>query len=340
MKEIKNQIKSGHIKKCYLFFGQEEFLKKSYEEKIKNFMIEPSFEMMNYMYIEDKFITSEKIINFCETIPFFSNKKLIVIKNSGFFKGIKDNNIQRENDINKEINIIDEYLKNIPDNVCIIFSEYEVDKRKKIYKTVLDKGYICEFKTPNENDIINWILKNLKKSNIFIDKTTASYLIRNSGNKLEILSREIEKLKSYKNENEEVSIIDIDNICTKSIETKIFDLVAKIGEKKPEEAIKIYRNLLSMKEYPTLIFNMIIRQFRMILQCFLLLNNGEDLKNISAILGIHDFIVRECLKQSKNFSEHQLKSALRECLDIDLNIKTGKINPEIAIEMIILKYSI
>ena len=341
MKEIQNQIKSGNIKRCYLFYGTENFLKKAYEDRLKKAVIDPSFEMMNYLCLEDKAVTVEKIIDFCETMPFFSDRKLLIVRNSGFFKGSKKNEEQSdEKTQSSDVDTLEEYLKNVPETVCIIFSEDEVDKRKKIYKTFTKEGYACEFKTPDEKDIIDWIVKNLKKNKIMISRATASYLIRSAGGELENLSREIEKLESYKNENEEVTVKDIDDICTKSLETKIFDLVGAIGKRKPDTAITIYKNLIMMKEYPGMILYMVVRQFRLILQCMVLSNTGEDMRSIATMVGIRDFVVKECLSQSKNFTVNGLKRALEECIEIDTSIKTGLIDAETAVETLILKYSI
>lgn len=342
MKEIQKQIKSNDIKKCYLFYGTENFLKKAYEERLKKAIIDSAFEMMNYMCIEDKNVSFEKISDFCETMPFFSDKKLLIVRNSGYFKGNKKSDDEDDNEKsgNTDINALEEYIKNLPDTVCVIFSEDEIDKRKKIYKTFSKIGYICEFKTPEEKEIIDWIIKSLKKYKILISRATASYLIRSAGGELENLSREIEKLESYKKENEEVTVKDIDDICTKSLETKIFDLVGAIGRRKPEKALTIYKNLIMMKEYPAMILYMVVRQFRLILQCMILYNAGEDMKSIGTMVGIRDFVVRECLVQSKNFTVKGLKKALEECIEIDTSIKTGIIDEEIAVETLILKYSI
>lgn len=342
MKEIQKHIKSGDIKKCYLFYGSENFLKKNYEERLKKAIIDPSFEMMNYLCMEDKSISVEKIMDFCETMPFFSDKKLLIVRNSGYFRGSKkgDDDTEKDTGNSEEVDTLEEYIKNLPDSVCLVFSEDEIDKRKKIYKTFTKIGYACEFKTPDEKDIIEWISRSLKKYKIVISKSTASYLIRSAGGELENLSREIEKLESYKKEGEEVTVKDIDDICTKSLETKIFDLVGAIGKRKPDKALTIYKNLILMKEYPGMILYMVVRQFRLILQCMVLTNAGEDMKSIATMIGIRDFVVKECIAQSKNFTVSGLKRALEECIEIDMSIKTGLIDAETAVETLILKYSI
>ena len=60
---------------------------------------------------------------------------------------------------------------------------------------------------------------------------------------------------------------------------------------------------------------------------------------IAAKLGLRDFAVREYLRQSKRFSVKGWEAALRECLDTDLAIKSGRMPEETAVELLIVKYS-
>ena len=156
---------------------------------------------------------------------------------------------------------------------------------------------------------------------------------------MEILLNEINKLISFKSSGTKITINDIDNICTKSIESKIFDLINFMSNKDMDNAIKIYKNLIVNKTSPFVILNMISRQFRIILQTKYLYNKNYSINNIASELELRDFIVKEAIKQSKNFSIKILLQAINECLEIDNNIKTGKIIDEVAIELLIIKYS-
>ena len=191
----------------------------------------------------------------------------------------------------------------------------------------------------SENELVNWILNIFKDNNKDISTKEALYMIRNIGFNMEILLNEINKLISFKNTNDKITINDIDTICTKSIESKIFDLINFMANKNMQNAISIYKNLLVNKTSPFIILNMIARQFRIILQVKYLYNKGYNINSISSELGLRDFIVKEAFKQSKNFSIKVLLQALNECLTTDENIKTGKMLDELAVELLIIKYT-
>ena len=94
-----------------------------------------------------------------------------------------------------------------------------------------------------------------------------------------------------------------------------------------------------MKESPLMVLSMIIRQFRMILQCKMLLEQGKLQNQIAQKMELRDFMVKQYIQQSKYFNAKQLREALEFCLQTDINIKTGKWESELAIELLILQYS-
>lgn len=329
MKEIKESIKNKIFKSCYVFYGPEVFLKRNYEEQLKKAVLGSLDDMMNLEIFDDKKIMPDTIINASETFPFLAEKRLIIVRDSGLFHTGRKNESEKMSD----------YISKIPETACIVFIEDEVDKRGKLYKSVSKNGHAVEFKTPPESDIIKWIMTGFKKNKVVISNDTAAYLLRTVGSSMENALGEIEKLTAYKNGEGEITKSDIDSVCIKSFETKIFDLVAAIGNKKAETALEIYRNMLMMKESPIMILAMITRQFRIIFQCSELLKSGENNAGIAARLGQREFVVRECVKQSKNFSGNILMKAIEYCLETDINIKTGKMNGDLAVEVLIIKYS-
>jgi DNA polymerase-3 subunit delta len=116
----------------------------------------------------------------------------------------------------------------------------------------------------------------------------------------------------------------------------VFNLVAAIGNKKPHIALDIYNNMLFMKVSPLAVLKMVARQFRLILQCKYLAKKGMQPKLIAEEIGSRDFIVQNCLQQSRNFTIGGLMRAIQDCADCDVNFKRGD---EMGVETLILKYS-
>ena len=85
MKSLNEDIKTGQFKQVYLLYGEEAYLKKQYKDRLTRAML-PEGDTMNYAYYEGKGIDGAELIDLAETMPFFAERRLIVVENSGFFK--------------------------------------------------------------------------------------------------------------------------------------------------------------------------------------------------------------------------------------------------------------
>ena len=114
MKTIDEDIKNGQFKRVYLLYGEEAYLKKQYKDKLKVALVSQD-DTMNMAAYEGKNINPKELIDLSETLPFFSDRRVILIENSGFFKGSPEE--------------LAEYMDQIPDTTTFLFVEEEVDKR-------------------------------------------------------------------------------------------------------------------------------------------------------------------------------------------------------------------
>lgn len=161
-------------------------------------------------------------------------------------------------------------------------------------------------------------------------------MVRNSGENIELLSSDTDKLISYLGERREVETEDIDTVCSKIAEVKVFDMVNAMITGKVEKALEIYRNLLNVNESPFMILSLISRQFRIILKCKSMSEAGIQNAEIAKLVGIPPFAVSGAIKQSNIFSYGIIRKALNACIELDYGIKTGRIDPETGVEVLIV----
>ena len=148
MKSLIEDLKTGQFNKVYLLYGEEAYLKKQYRDKLRNAMISPD-DTMNYAYYEGKGVNVKEVIDLAETLPFFAERRLIVLENTGFLKNATPE--------------LADYMKEMPDSTAMIFVEEEVDKRGKLYKAIQSKGRAVELGRQDEASLIRWIGANIKK---------------------------------------------------------------------------------------------------------------------------------------------------------------------------------
>ena len=85
MKSLNEDIKQGQFKNIYLLYGEEDYLKKQYRDRLVKAML-PEGDTVNYAHYEGKGLPVGEIIDLAETMPFFAERRLIVIEDSGLFK--------------------------------------------------------------------------------------------------------------------------------------------------------------------------------------------------------------------------------------------------------------
>ena len=161
MQRFNEDIKSGQLKQIYLLYGEEAYLRKQYKDRLKTAIV--GDDTMNYHYYEGKNINLGEIIDLAETMPFFAQKRLIVIENSGLLKSGGEQ--------------LAEYLSNPTETTFFVLVEVEVDKRSKLYKTVQSKGSVVEFGEQDEATLKRWILGMMKKEGKNISQSTLNYLL-------------------------------------------------------------------------------------------------------------------------------------------------------------------
>lgn len=323
MKIINEHIKKNEYKNVYLIYGEESYLKRQYKDKLKQAIV--GEDTMNYSYFEGDKIDVKQIIEIGNTLPFFADKRLIIIEESNLFKTSND--------------VLADFIKAIPEYLIIIFVESEVDKRNKVYKAVSSLGYVCEMKQQTDSVLIKWIVSIFKNEGKVIGKDACMLLLDKTGASMDNIHSEVEKLIGYCIDKDTIDTEDVAAICTTQTTSRIFDMITAIAGKKKNTALSLYYDLLALKEPPMRILYLIVRQFNGILQVKEAASEGKSNTEIARVMGVAPFIVGKYASQSKHFTKEQVKEALADCADIEERVKTGLINDKLGVELMIVKYS-
>ena len=324
MKTIDEDIRNGQYKTMYLLYGDEAYLKKQYKDKLIKALVAEG-DTMNFSAYEGKGINPKELIDLAETLPFFAERRVILVENSGFFKNSCDD--------------LAEYLLEPAASTCFLFVEEEVDKRSKMYKAVAKAGKAVEFGTQNEELLTRWILSRLKKENKNITGNVMQLFISKTGTDMGNIDRELEKLLCYTMGRDVITAEDVEAITTEQVTNKIFDMVNAIAEHEQKKALYFYYDLLTLKEPPMRILFLITRQFQILMSLKDMGSKGFDQSTIASKVGIPPFAVRKNQAQAKGFTTEQLKQAIRDGVELEESVKTGRMNDQMAVELFIVKYS-
>lgn len=319
MQTLNQDIKNNSFKPVYLLYGEEAFLKNSYKNQMKSAITQG--DTMNFNQFGGKSIDVKELISLADTMPFFSEKRLILVEDSGFFKTAAEELVN--------------YLPQMPDTTCMIFVESEVDKRSKMFKKIKELGYAAEMERQDINQLARWAGTLLSREGKKVTGQTMELFLNMTGDDMENIRMELEKLISFTLGRDIITDEDVMAICTERTTNKIFDMVTSIVNRQTKRALELYEDLLTLKEPPMRIMFLIARQFNQLLQVKELMGKGMDKGGIAAKLKIPPFAAGKLMPQARTFSREQILSYVNSCVEAEEAVKTGRLTDRMAVELLL-----
>ncbi len=350
-------------KNVNLYHGDDDFSMAEEMKKEKELFKKQGDEMnINTIDWKDQSLSQgEKISKLQDALmgaSLFSSDKLVIIKNSLFSsakkQGEKSSDDEEKSSDGKD-GLILQYLDNVQDGIKIFFLEENLDKRKKVYKALvkMEKSGVAtmkEFTMPLTFQFDNWIKNRVEKQKGRINCEAINLLavslgrgfaqkdksgkINRSYNLWEA-SNEIEKLISYCAENE-IDVNDVALLVKSKVDMNVFNLIDSIGAKNRAKAVIILNKQIEEGLNENYILTMLAYQFRNLIKIKSLLEQGFPEQEIVSQTKLHPFVVQKSVQQCRNFNLENLKLIYKKLFDADLAIKTGKINPNLALDLLVV----
>ena len=331
IEDLEKQVNQGIAKGIYLLYGEETFLLEQQVAKMKKNFGE-LIKGINYIIIDENNV--QELIADIETPAFGYPKKLIIAKNTGLFKrGEKSGGLSK--DFKEKINsYLKENVEIINETVLLIFIENEAEKNS-IFNTIEKIGNICNFEEQKPTQIIKRLNAICKAYKVEISENNLQYLIECCGTNMQDLINEIRKLIEYAGAGGTIEKNDIDSLCSKKIESVIFDLTDNLGQKKAKEAIDVLHNLIAMKEPIQKILITLYNHFKKLYFVKLAIMYNKDIEKSLKLKPNQIFLVKKYKMQAQSFQTIELKNIIQQLEDLDYKYKIGLIDLNIGLEAII-----
>ena len=321
MQTLNQDIKEKSFKKIYLLYGDEPFLVGSYKKKLREAIT--GGDTMNFNYFEGKNPDVREIISLADTMPFFADRRLILVDGSGFFKSAQEE--------------LAAYLPQMPDTTCLVFAESEVDKRNRLYKRVKELGYAAELNKQDTAQLMRWAAGILGRDGRKISRPVMEYFLERTGDDMENIRMELEKLVCYTMGRDVITKEDVDAVGTVHVTSRVFDMVAAIVAGNTKKAMDLYEDLLTLKEPPMRILFLIARQFNQLLQIKELTAAGKDKGAMASALKVPPFAAGKLTAQARAFTRDQILSWVTLCVETEEAVKTGRLSDRLAVELLIAR---
>lgn len=261
-----------------------------------------------------------------ETLSMFENKKLIILKNA-FLNPLFEKSVQ-------------EYAKKLlgdkQDNI-VFYEGGEPDRRKTLFKFLKEKAINQEFGLLEEEDFKNWTKKEFRKYGLEIEAKALETFMIYCGNDSWRVSNEIKKIAAnmLKEKKPKITEENVRSLVRGDVEMGIFKTIEAISAKNKKIALRYLHARLGKGDSPLYLLSMINYQFRNLLLVKDLLERGTQYHLISKKANLRSFAVKKALEICRLFSLSELKKIYQKIFQADLDIKTGKMEPETALDLLI-----
>ena len=312
-------IANGKYERVYLLYGDEPYLIRYYKNRLRKAII-PEEGSMNYAYYDSFPDNIETITEFADTMPFFGDRRLLILDKLSLFK--------------KDVGLAD-YIENIPDTTTMIIVEDEIDKRSRLYKAISKYGCIMELKKLAMPDMKIFVANRLKSAGKGISERDCEYLIQSVGDDLFTLANEADKCIACAGDKPGVDKAVIDEVCSMQVENKIYDMVDAILRHDGNTVFSLYGDLVTLRENAFGIMAVIRRNYNQLLKVRELYEEGCSAIEIASRVKMADWLVKKQIQKIKNYESEKLKKALELVTETEYSIKIGNIGEQLGLEIML-----
>ncbi|MHC1772793.1 MAG: DNA polymerase III subunit delta [Flexilinea sp.] len=309
-------------------------------DKIGRSQAEGGLSELNFSTLDGKSLSGDDFSNAAFALPFLSEKRVVILSNPLALAGGRDGN-------QKFLKL----LESIPESTILYLVVPDVIERKdwavlgkssflkKWIEKNPEKAEIIERKLPTIQGMREWIMKKAAAMGGRIESPAAQAIVTGVGNDTRQASFELEKLLLYVNYERPVDITDVQEIVTGSMPVSVFDMVDALVAGNARDALRTLHRLFEDQEIPVL-FSMIIRQFRLLIQTKEILNERGSSDAIQKELNQVPFVADKLARQASIFTIDQLISIYQKLLEMDFEFKTSQTDPKASLDTFIAEVAL
>ncbi len=335
--EFKKQLKEKNVSNCYLFYGNEDYLKKFYADKIAATFVTPGSETFSFRKYDGKDDTLEDVLEGANSMPFMSEYTVVIAR---------DFPLDSLNSDDKEK--FNSFMENLPDTSITVFwmDSIEVQSKNTKWKSVIDTfnkyATAVSFEKPTGKNLLKLLCAYSARQGCAMNENTAVYLVEVAGDSLNTLFAEIQKAVNFAGQGNEITRECIDEIAVRSLEANVFDLSKLILNQNPQGALELLHTLMMQKAEPIDIFGVILMSFVDVYRVKMSVSGGESATYSAKFFDYRnkEFRLRNADRYARKLSVEQL----RECFDCfaesDRALKSTAQSGELILEKLIVKISL
>jgi len=314
----------------YIFHGPDDFSRADRLAGLKAALGDPSTADMNITQLDGQALTLSQLRQDADAMPFLAPRRVVIV--TGYLAYLSNRQ--------EELQALLDYLQQLSPTTDLVLVENEALPRQhpvlKVAAAV--EGEVVHFGELSRNNLQPWIVKRVKAHGADIEPGAAGMLGRLVGADLRALNNEIEKLVLYVNGERPISQADVELLVPYVEEAAQFGLSNAIGQRDARRAYDQLRKELDEGKNPMAILGSIAAQIRALLEVKDMAERGMSPAQIAKAKGWRsDYAAKMRLKEASRFTTARLEQILEMLLELDLAIKTGRIDNTLALDTLIAR---
>lgn len=314
----------------YAILGDTAYLKRQYYEKLWKALEIPENDDFNVQFFSGTDVNLSNLLEACEMMPVFSEKKFVILRDIGLYKWTVD-----------RLKELVEIIENLPKETVLIIADLSdavesSGQKKKIQKMLDPFGVIIEAVSPTKEELSKWVEKKIQKANGEISPKVAQLLVEYCGADMTRIITETEKLLAY---NFSISEESVKLLVTPSLEISVFMLSRAVEKGNAEEALLVLNNLERSGEEAIVVLGVLSSQYVTLFRAMAAQREGIPIEQILQDFSYkgRDFVVRNALKQANHTNWAEMMERVSFLEEADLLLKTGTTNPFFILETAVIK---
>lgn len=331
LQDLKQAIKMAAPARLYVFFGEEMFLLRHYQQQLKAAVVDELTESFNFHRFNGDNFDIRDFADAVENLPMMAERTMVQVDDVDFFK-------RPEDDRTKLIDI----LTDIPEYCCVVLTyetvPWKPDKRLKKLWDAFSDAQIVEFAKQSQRDLVVWIQRHFRARGKQISPELCAYLVEITDGTMTSIGGEIAKIAAYSGADS-ICKADIDAVTEPALDAVVYRMTDFLAAGDYGQALVLLQKLLKMQEEPLGILGYIGSQFRRISLARTLLDHGRPASELMKLAGCADFVARKTMESARHFSPRFCARASALIMETDYKMKTSFDDSQRLLELLLLRLS-
>lgn len=294
---------------CYLY-GDEHFLLDRIVSRMLEKALDPALKDFNLNVFFGGEAKGVDIVDAAQTLPMFADRRVVLVKRSEGLSAAASEALLP-------------YLGKPSAGTCLIFTGTRIDQRRKFFQEIKKHGTLVEFKRLYDNKLPSFVQEEARTRGKIFDSAAAELLALLTGNELQELSAQIEKLSVYAGERSRITVDDVKTVASSGKISDIFELAGHLCLKDLHNSLKCLDTLLLYGEEVPKMVGALAHHFRKVWRVREMLDLKMGKAEIIRITKINAYFMDETIRQARNFSRESLRRIFEELNRTDIASKSG-----------------